>query len=78
MNPDGRFPKLLNNEQGRYNNMPHRHNGQIRRGIIGALIMQIFAASRALVNHFKIFVKQSAFTTGWALATKTARDGLGP
>ena len=74
MNPDGRLPELLNDEEGWYDDMSNGHNRQIGRCIIRALIMQIFATSWALVSHFEVFIKQTAMSTRRALAPETAQD----
>ena len=78
MDPQGRFPYLLDHQHRRHNDMRNHCDGEIGRGIIGAVVMQGSAAMAALRRHGEIGLQKGSDAAAWAFQPQAAPDGFGP
>ena len=78
MDEVGRLPYPLNNDNERDHDVAHNKNGEIGWRIIGALVVQCFAAMGARIVYLHEFMEQETLATGRAFSSRTPPHGLLP
>ncbi len=74
MDPERREIFEFEPEHHRHDDVADDHDGEIGRSVIGLMMMELFAAIRAIVRDFQEFAEQAATAASRATAAETAQN----